>query len=83
MFLQFFFLSRYIIKWWSLPGKEYDIIAEKRGIIEPQKMTTQELINTLNRYDSRRKVKSIRRKLSKIGLNKTAEIQNISKTELN
>ena len=46
-------------------------------------MTTQELINTLNRYDSRRKVKSIRRKLSKIGLNKTAEIQNISKTELN
>ena len=83
MFLQFFFLSRYIIKWWSLAGKEYDIIAEKRGIIEPQKMTTQELINTLNRYDSRRKVKSIRRKLSKIGLKKTAEIQSISKTELN
>ena len=51
------------MKWWSLPGKEYDIIAERRGIIEPQKMTTQELINTLNKYDSRRKVKSIRKKL--------------------
>ena len=63
MFSQFFFLSSYNIKWWSLPGKEYDIIAERRGIIEPQKMTTQELINTLNRYDSRRKVKSIRKKL--------------------
>ena len=42
-------------------------------------MSTQELINTLNRYDSRRK----RRKLSEIGLEKIAKIQNISKNELN
>ena len=46
-------------------------------------MSTKELLNTLSRYDSRRKVKSNRRKLSKIGLEKIAEIQNISKNELN
>ena len=37
-------------------------------------MTTQELMYTLNRYDSRRKVKS-NRKFSKVG--KIAKIQNI------
>ena len=52
-------------------------------IIEPQNMTTQELINTLTRYDSRRKVKKIRRELLKLGLEKIAKIQNISKSELN
>ena len=57
--------------------KEYDIIGKRRGIIEPQKITTQELINTLNRYDSRRKVKSIRRKITKNRLGKTAKIQGI------
>ena len=46
-------------------------------------MTTQELVNTLNRYNSRCKVKSIPRKLTKIGLGKTTKIQNISKNELN
>ena len=46
-------------------------------------MSTKELLNTLRRYDSRRKVKSNRRKLSKIGLEKIAEIQNIYKNELN
>ena len=39
--------------------KEYNIIAKNRGIIEPQKMSTQELLNTLSRYDSRHKVKRI------------------------
>ena len=39
--------------------KEYDTIAKNTGIIEPQKMTTQELLNTLSRYDSKRKLKSI------------------------
>ena len=63
--------------------KEYDIIAKNIGIIEPQKMSTQELLNTLSRYDSRRKVKSNRRKLLEIGLEKIAKIQNISKNELN
>ena len=42
-------------------------------------MSTKELINTLNRHDSRRKS----RKLSEIGLEKIPKIQNISKNELN
>ena len=67
----------------ELTRKEYNIIAKKRGIIEPQKMSTQELWNTLSRYDSRRKVKSNRRKLLGIGLKNIAKIQNISKNELN
>ena len=50
---------------------------------EPQKMSTNELLNTLSRYDSRRKVKNTRRKLVKLGLGKTAIKQNISKNELN
>ena len=37
-------------------------------MIEPQKMSTKELLNTLSRYDSRRKVKNTRRKLVKLGL---------------
>ena len=43
--------------------KEYDIIAKNRGIQRPEDMSTEELLNTLKRYDSKRKVKSIRRKL--------------------
>ena len=42
-------------------------------------MSTKELLNTLNRYDSR----CNSRKLSKIGLEKIAKIQNISENELN
>ena len=61
--------------------KEQNIISKNRGIIEPQKMATQELINTPNRYDSRSN--SIWEKLTKIGLGKTAKKQNISKNELN
>ena len=56
--------------------KKYNIIAKNRGIIEPQKMSIQELLNTLSRYNSRHKVKSNRRKLSKIGVGKIAKIQN-------
>ena len=67
----------------ELTRKEYNIIAKNRGIIEPQNMTTQELINTLTRYDSRRKVKNNPKKLLKIGLENIAKIQNISKKELN
>ena len=55
------------------------ILLKKRVIIEPQNMSTKELLNTLNRYDSRRNS----RKLSKIGLEKIAKIQNISENELN
>ena len=59
--------------------KEYDIIAKNRGIIEPQKMYTQELLNALSRCDSRCKVKSICKKLSKIGLGKIAKKQYFKK----
>ena len=68
----------------ELTRKEYNIIARNRGIREPPKMTTRELLNTLSRYDSRHKVKSNRRKLLGIGLKKkNAKIQYISKNELN
>ena len=67
----------------ELTRKEYNITAKNRGFIEPQKMSTQELLNTLSRYDSRRKVKSNCKKLVKTGLGKIAKIQNISKNELN
>ena len=63
--------------------KEYDIIARNRGIQNPQDISTEELLNTLNRYDAKRKVKSICRKLRRLGLEKIAKIQNISKNELN
>ena len=46
-------------------------------------MSTQELLNTLSRYDNRRKVKSNCKKLLKIKLEKFAKIRNISKNELN
>ena len=52
----------------ELTRKEYNNIGKNRGIVEPQKMSTQELLNTLSRYDSRRKVKSNRRKFLGIGL---------------
>ena len=69
-FLSFFFLSLYNIKMTSkivmLTRKEYDLIAKNRGIKEPQNMSTEELLNTL----SRRKLKSNRRKLFKMILEK-------------
>ena len=46
-------------------------------------MSTQELIDTLSKYDSRRKAKSSHRKLLKIKIGKITKIQNISKNELN
>ena len=66
----------------ELTRKEYDLIAKNRGIKEPQNMSTEELLNTLSRHDSKRKAKNNGKKLSKIKLEKIAKIQNISKTEL-
>ena len=54
----------------ELTRKEYNPIAKNRGIIEPQKMSTQELRDILSRYDSRCNVKSNNRKLLKIKLKK-------------
>ena len=35
--------------------EEYNLIAECRGIKKPQNMSTKKLINTINRYYSKRK----------------------------
>ena len=66
----------------TLTRKEYDPIAKNRGIKKPQKMSTEEILNTLYRHDIKREVKSNRRKLSKINLKKIAKKQNISRNEL-
>ena len=63
--------------------KEYKLITKSGGIKGPQKMCIEELLNTLNRYDSKRKVVSSNRKLSKLNLKRVAEIQNISENDLN
>ena len=64
--------------------KEYNLIAKrKRGIKEPQNMSKEELLNTLIRYNSKREVKKSRKKLLKLGQEKIAEEENISKNELN
>ena len=52
----------------AITRKEYDIIGKNRGIQRPQDMSTEKLLNTLSRYDSKRKVKSIGRKLRRPGL---------------
>ena len=65
----------------ELTRKEYNLIAKNRGIKEPQNMSTEELLNTLIRYDGKRKVKNNSKKLSKIKLEKIAKIQNISKKD--
>ena len=67
----------------ELTREEYNLIAKNRGIQEPQNMSTEELLNTLSRYDSRHKVKNNHKKLSEIKLEKMAKMQNISKNELN
>ena len=38
----------------ELTREEYNIIAKTRGILEPQNMSNEELLNTHSRYDSRR-----------------------------
>ena len=65
-----------------LTRKELDLIAKNRGIKEPQKMSTEELLDTLSRYDIKREVKSNSWKLNKTNLKKIAKKQNISKNEL-
>ena len=45
-------------------------------------MSTKELLDTLSRYDTKRKVNSNRRKILKTGLQKIAKIQSISENEL-
>ena len=58
------------------------ILLQKTEVFKNVKMSTKDLLNTLSRYDSRRKVKNNRKKLLKIKLEKVDKIQNISKNEL-
>ena len=62
----------------TLTRKEYNLIAKNRGVNEPQKMSTEELLNTLHRYNTKREVKSNCRKSNKINLKKIAKKQIIS-----
>ena len=62
--------------------KEYNLIPKNRGINEPQKMSIEDLLDTLSRYDSKRKVLINRKRLNKINLEKIGKKQNISKNEL-
>ena len=59
--------------------EKYNLIKEHRGIKKPQNMSTKKLINTLDRYDSKRKGE----KILKIRLGKVAKIPNISENEAN
>ena len=63
----------------ELTRQEYNLIAERRGIKKPLNIPTKKLLNTLNRYDTRRKGE----KLSKIRLGKVAKIPNCSQNEVN
>ena len=58
---------------------KYNVIKEHQGIKKPQNMSTKKLMNTLDRYDSKRKGE----KILKIGLGKVTKIPNISENEGN
>ena len=75
----------------TIARKELNIIAKKKGIKEPHKMPTKHLIDTINRYYSKRKSYRNRRKIRKMGLNKyiknkisqmMTKLQNISTDDL-
>ena len=63
----------------ELTREEYNLFAKRKGIKEPQNMSTKKLLNTPNMYDSKPKSE----KLSKMGLWKVAKIPNISENEVN
>ena len=61
--------------------KDYNLIAEKRSIVEPHKMSTEYLLNALYRYDIKRKSYSIRRKFRRLSLSKFIK-KNVSESNL-
>ena len=62
--------------------KDYNLTAEKRSIVEPHKMSTEDLLNALYRYDIKRKSYSIRRKFRRLSLSKFIKKQNVSESDL-
>ena len=63
----------------KITRKEYDHIAEQRGIKDPQNMHIEELFNSLSKYGNKHEIEKIHKKFSKKGLEKIAKIRNISK----
>ena len=61
--------------------KDYNLTAEKRSIVEPHKMSTEDLLNALYRYDIKRKSYSIRRKFRRLSLSKFIK-KNVSESDL-
>ena len=57
----------------SLP-KIIKSCCKKQRLKKPQNMPTKELLDTLSRYDTNRKVNSNRRKIFKMGLEKIAKL---------
>ena len=49
-------ITKVTLKIIQFTRKEYDLIAKNRGIKEPQNMSTEELLDTLSRYDSKREI---------------------------
>ena len=66
----------------KITRKELNIIAKNRGIEDPHKISTNDLMKTLIRHDKKRKSYSIRRKINKLNLKKIGKKQNITIKEL-
>ena len=66
----------------KITRKELNIIAKNRGIEDPHKISTNDLMNTLIRHDKKRKSYNIRRKSNKLNLKKIGKKKNITIKEL-
>ena len=66
----------------KITRKELNIIPKNRGIEDPHKISTNDLMNTLIRHDKKRKSCNIRRKSNKLNLKKIGKKQNITIKEL-
>ena len=69
-------------KYKQITRKQAIKIAKDKGIKEPRKMSTRDLINAIDRHTSKTESYANRRKLRKKGLNKYVKIQNISENVL-
>ena len=69
-------------KYKKITRKQAIKIAKDKGIKEPRKMSTRDLINAIDRHTSKTESYANRRKLRKKGLNKYVKIQNISENDL-
>ena len=69
-------------KYKQITRKQAIKIAKDKGIKEPRKMSTRDLINAIDRHTSKTESYANRRKLRKKGLNRYVKIQNISENVL-